>query len=687
MLQPRILITRIITTGVALALATFPVAPLVAADMTPPDANGNSCFIVGSDQAGNHKPVGADANLFSYNCSTNLWESSHYTYDPITHVKSPKDPVVYTYNPSTGLYDTQTWDFSATQGDYVLTPHSASTPPAGVTVIGGPPPPVQSINNTGDGSTNTIANTGNPGGSQTINNTGAGSTNSIGSDGLTNTTLNNNNTVTLDTTSVGQAISGNAIVLANTTGGSANTGNALDQATIVNMLQSSSNQVGTGNTVTFIANIDGNVDGDLLLNPAALGSVQSASAPGTNNLTINNSTDASINNNVTLAANSGDATVSKNTTAGDATTGSAEAIANVVNLINSAITSGQSFIGTININGNLNGDILVPQNLYDQLLADNVPQVTISNTGASSNNSVTNTGGQNTTVNNTNNLGINNNVTSGANSGNANVDGNTTAGNATTGTANTSITAFNLTGSNVVGSNDLLVFVNVVGTWVGMIINAPAGATAAEMGGGVTTNNNSDSTTVNNNTNEQINNNINLAAKSGNANVTDNTTAGNAKTGNAGTAANLLNIQNSSLSFSGWFGILFINVFGTWHGNFGVLSNQGKPSTSSNTSNNTTNGPSVAAAVQVFGFLPHSPTSSSSNKSGSAPTSTISNTGNGSSNFEAALAAKTSKAAPAPRLQSNGHPNMILTVGALTLFVIYVAADTSYTHRKAARAS
>jgi hypothetical protein len=31
-----------------------------------------------------------------------------------------------------------------------------------------------------------------------------------------------------------------------------------------------------------------------------------------------------------------------------------------------------------------------------------------------------------------------------------------------------------------------------------------------------------------------------------------------------------LNLENSQLNLSGWFGVLFINVFGNWFGNFGV---------------------------------------------------------------------------------------------------------------------
>src|ERR1019366_1710408 len=99
--------------------------------------------------------------------------------------------------------------------------------------------------------------------------------------------------------------------------------------------------------ITFVANIDGNVTGDLMLDPSTLGAIQPASATGQNNLDLNNQTNADINNNINLAAQSGDATVAGNTTGGDATTGSATAIANVMNVINSAINAGKSFVGVI----------------------------------------------------------------------------------------------------------------------------------------------------------------------------------------------------------------------------------------------------------------------------------------------------------------------------------------------------
>jgi hypothetical protein len=690
-------ITRTALSLTALFLTFMPLATF--ADTAAPSGVATPvCTAPIIDQPGVHKPMGADAGTYVYNCTTNLWENDHYTFDPLTDVTTAKDPAVYTYNPSTGKYDTTAWLFNAPTNVYAPVSLSAVQPPAGATVIGGPAPVVptpgsSSITNTGPGSDNTITNNG-AGGTNSINQTGPNSTNTLGGSGSNSLNLNNLTNVGVANLVSGQATTGNSTVLGNTTGGSAATGNAQDLATIVNMLQSSSNALG-GNTITFVRNINGDVNGDLLLDPASLGAIQPAnngSPTGNNNLTLNNTTNATLNNNINLNAASGAATVADNTSAGNATTGSASAVANIVNLINSAITSGQSFIGVININGNLNGDILLPPNFIDQLVASNVPtvNVNIGNTGPSSNNTVNSTGSNNTNVTNTNNAGITNNIQSAAASGTANVADNTSAGNATTGSAGTNITAFNLTGSRVVGSNALLVFVNVLGKWVGLIVNAPAGATAAELGGGVTTNTTAptgnNTTNVNNTTNQQINNNVTLAAKSGDANVTQNTKAGNATSGNAKTAANLLNVENSNLSLIGWFGILFINVFGSWHGSFGINTSAGDPASSPATSNNSgssSDGNSLAPVkAQVFRFVPHAFASSSA--AGSVDT-------NGSIKADdvsspTVLAASIQKAQPKTQQSPTGPRSIWKTasiIGGLT--ALYIAADALYTSRRSHR--
>ncbi|HVX24212.1 MAG TPA: hypothetical protein VG992_02615 [Candidatus Saccharimonadales bacterium] len=666
----RIMLTGfVLTFAAALPIGMVPRA--LAAPCTPPPDPG----------PGVHHPVGADAATFSYNCSTGLWENQYYTYDPATSTYSPAQPVTYTYNPATGQYDYITWVFNAPTGTYKSVTKSVKQPPTGATVVGAPAalsspaPGSESISNTGDNSNNSIDS--NLGGTGSINGTGASSTNGITGTGNNTTTLNNGTVAGVNNIITGTATTGDALVLANTVAGDAASGNAQDLANVVNLLQSSTNALG-GDTTTFVANIDGDVNGDFLINPAGLGTVQPASAtanPGNNNLTVNNQTAAAINNDITLDAESGDATVDSNTKAGDAKTGNAQAVADVVNLIDSAITSGHSFVGVININGNLNGNIVVPPELVNQLIASNVPTVSIDMTGSGSTNTITNHGGSQTTVTNTNNQGITNNVNAAATSGNATETENTKGGNATTGTANTHITAFNLTGSQVVGANDLLVFVNVLGKWVGMIINAPPGATAAEFGGGITSTSNpigTNTTNVDNVNNQQINNNINVRAGSGDATVSDNTEAGDATSGNADAAVNLLNVEDSSMSLSGWFGILFINVFGNWHGNFGVY----QPTIVGGKGGAHSNSPTSSGPPPVFRFIPRS----SAVNNGATTSSVLLASPDGS-----VLAAHISRT-PTLSAPAHSHQGQVDALIA-TLVVLSILADTfrSYRHTRRAK--
>jgi hypothetical protein len=672
-------------------VASTPLAAIASADpatCTPPPAT----------QPGVHKPVGADAATYTYNCNTGMWENAHFTYNPANGQVTAKDPVVYTYNSATGMYDSTTWVYDAPHNTYDPITTSVTQPPAGANVVGGPVAPASStISDTGPGSNNTINDNGGTGGS--ISNTGPDSNNTISGSNSNDTTLDNTNNSSINNVLVGQASTGNALVIGNTTGGSATSGDAQDIANAVNMLQSSSNALG-GKTVTFVANINGDVNGDFMLDPSTLGSastVQPASvnpAIGNNNLTINNQNNATINNNINLAANSGDATVSNNTTGGNATSGSAEAIANVVNLIDSAISGGNSFVGVININGNLNGDILIPPDLVNQLVASNVPTVSIDTTGPNSNNTITSNDNSNkTNITNTNNEGITNNVNATAASGQATVSNNTTAGNATSGNASTNVTAFNLTGSTVIGTNDLLVFVNVLGSWVGMIVNAPAGATAAELGGGITTdtqNGSNNNTTVNNNNNEKINNNITTSAQSGNADVSSNTSGGNATSGNAKNAVNLLNVEDSNLSLSGFFGLLFINVFGNWNGSFGINTSAGDPVATGMTGSggSSSTAATLPAAMKVFSFIPHGSSGTNTGNTGNSGSSTVSASISGTppSSLNAALAARLAKSgAPAPQLQSAPR-NLWLPIASISLFGLYVIGDIAYSMRNKRKA-
>jgi hypothetical protein len=554
---------------------------------------------------GPSSPTGDDANTYTYNASTGLWENPYYTWDPVTHQTQPKTTQDYSYNPATGMWDTTQYVYNAPTGTYV--PNIVSTPNNPTSALSASSP--NNISDTGPGSSN---------------NTNTNSSNNAYFNLFYNAKISNSITQ--------NATSGAAAVIGNTVGGDALTGNALDVTNILNMLKASFGLQNAADLLTFTQNINGDVTGDITIDPNQINnsSVAIDNSNRDNNLTINANGSGLINNDVTLGANSGNATVADNTHAGNATTGNANAVANIVNMLNSAISANKSFLGVININGNLNGDILLPPNFVDQLLAANAPHSTVT-----LNNNVNN----NVVANATNNETIGNNVNLSAASGGANVSNNTNAGSATTGSANTQLTIFNLTGKQVAAKDSILVFVNVLGQWVGLIMNAPNGTTAAALGGNVTENNNvNNNATINETTNNTINNNVKVASKSGDATVTDNTTAGNARSGNATASANIANIIDSTFSASDWFGLLFINVLGFWHGSFGVNTDAGNLPTPSSAGGSSSSVPTTGA---VFRFVPKK--GQSTNAAVLADFAQVANTNPSSTNAPKAVLASSTK--------------------------------------------
>ena len=452
----------------------------------------------------------------------------------------------YTYDSATKHWNTDSWRYNSTSGKY-----EPITPPA-------PPVDAPTINSQKAADPSLASDT---------------------SSAATNSSSTTNNTV--DNTAVSSATSGAATVANNTTAGSATSGNAQATGTIINSINSS-----TGGVVSFTANVTGDVTGDIQLYPMIVKAMSESGAIGSV-ASGTTSTNSQITNNVNLNATSGNATVASNTAAGSATTGNANTVVNIMNIINSLVAANKSFVGVINIYGNLNGDILIAPDFIPQLIANN----------ASSSVS---------TLDMLNNSQINNNISLGAASGSATVAGNTSAGSATTGSAATNLVLLNLSGHQVIASNSLLVFVNVLGKWVGVIVDAPAGSTAAAIGNNVIQNNITSLPVGSSQTNSLITNNIALNSQTGNASVVNNTSAGNATSGNATSSANILNMTQSIFGLSGWFGTLFINVFGSWLGSFGINTANGNvvpPPESSNVGQSASQPPAIIRFIDKSAVL------------------------------------------------------------------------------------
>ena len=400
------------------------------------------------------------------------------------------------------------------------------------------------------------------------------------------------------------ATTGNATVSSNTTAGSATSGAATATTTILNNVNSVITAGENQKAANFTYDVLGDVNGDIMLYPLLLKSMLESNATNTGSgANVAAMQNTAITNDVSLQATSGNAAVTNNTNAGNATTGSANTVANIMNVLNSMISANKSFVGTVNIYGNLNGDILIAPDFIPQMIASNGSAQTPADTAA-------------TSVQSTDTQTIMNNVSLAAESGAAAVTNNTNAGNATTGSANTNVVIFNLSGHAIVAKNSLLVFVNVLGEWVGVIVDAPTGATSALVGDGVSSDTvTTPDLTVHTQTNTVITNNVTLSSHSGNALVNGNTNAGNATTGNATASANIANISSSQLGLSDWFGVLFINVFSSWHGSFGVNTSYGDPIASDGGSAGPSSGQTQSAAIA---FIPRAPQSRTS-----APTTTI----------------------------------------------------------------
>jgi hypothetical protein len=519
-------------------------------------------------------PPGPENKTYTFNPETGMWENGVYAWDPVSKQTKPLTPQTYSYNPVTNHWDTTQWRYDPPKGAYVPNVVSVSEPPLDARALSFAP-----------------------------------DSGGIKLGGNSNNTFNMFYNANISNNVYSQAYSGDASVLHNTFGGSALTGDALALANIFNLLQSSASFAGSGGISLFRDDLDCTTlvevcNRDIMVDPALLALVQPASNVQHADVNLNVNENGQITNNIALDAQTGDAAVSGNTRAGDATTGSANAVANVVNMINSAIASGGSFLGVLNIYGNLNADILLPTGVLDKLLASNAPSAPA--TTSLNGNNIENS---EVLAEFNTNQSIGNNVNATANSGNATVSHNTAGGSATTGNSLTNVNVLNLTGRQLIGANSLLVFVNVLGSWVGVIMDAPAGSTSAALGGGVTQdgcNTCGTDVEIDADTNQKITNNIDVNAQSGDATVSGNTTGGNATSGNATASVNLLNIMDSSFSFSDWFGVLFINVFGAWNGSFGkdtAAGNAKPPAPTASQNNNPANNSGAPAAV-AFRFVP-----------------------------------------------------------------------------------
>lgn len=292
---------------------------------------------------------------------------------------------------------------------------------------------------------------------------------------------------------------------------------------------------------------------------------------------------ADVGNNLNLSADSGNNTASLNT-GGDTTikSGDANVSAAALTFANNNL-SGNVALNVIDVYGNLNGDIVLPQDAFSQFANNGSDSTTASSISTDSQTENTQT----------NNAVVTNEINTTANTGNNSVGGNTGGDSVVkTGTANVVAQTLNIVNSNIVGGNWWLVLVNQAGKWVGKIVGVPDGQNvaasqgtditvasdgtiSADIGGNGSGSDNSSSittstsTAVNQSNSATVGNSLNLSANTGNNSASYNTNGDTLiETGDANIVANIINFVNNNLLTGGNLIVTVVNVFGEWSGNF-----------------------------------------------------------------------------------------------------------------------
>jgi len=300
---------------------------------------------------------------------------------------------------------------------------------------------------------------------------------------------------------------------------------------------------------------------------------------------------ATLTNNLDLLASSGN-----NQLVGDdgtLQTGDASALLNLFNMVNTNLIGSDWFFGVINLFGQLEGDIILPNEwlfLGEEGLGGD-SSVTAANleTGAGSSNQALAESNTSLTVNNNNEADLINNVTVLANSGENAIIG---SGTIETGNANANLNLLNIVNTNIVGSRWVLLVINNMGEWMGEVLGwwgnlltignttlawvqlpllgeGDSAVTALNSETGEGSDNlaiaqSQSSTVIENNNVVTVENNVGVTANTGNNQIQG--SGATLQTGNASAVANLFNFLNTNIIGNHWY-FCMINIFDRFVGN------------------------------------------------------------------------------------------------------------------------
>lgn len=339
--------------------------------------------------------------------------------------------------------------------------------------------------------------------------------------------------------------------------GTINTGNAVSVTNVENSLNTTSvNSEVIYQTINLFMDENGNLN---LSDPFTIAVSVIPEHPNDSviNVSVTNVNNyAYVSNEIVSLANTGNNSINGSNTYGSSAvinTGDAYSLVSLLSKVNFTVINSKIHIISINIFGNLNGNIVFPDLPTSQ--SANCDTCGIS-------------------LNVDNNAVVENNVNSSAVTGQNSISG--LSGNITTGDADSVVNLLNILNTTFFGTTVQGLFINILGSWTGDFIgwgnlNPAAGGEGlvfyqtgpALLNGSLCSSCGGD-TTIQNDAN--VINNISSTANTGSNTI--NSDNGTITTGNAFSAVSLINLINTNFINSfGFFG--FLNIFGNWVGDIG----------------------------------------------------------------------------------------------------------------------
>lgn len=383
-------------------------------------------------------------------------------------------------------------------------------------------------------------------------------------------TVTNENDGTVSNTGEVTAKTGNNVASENLGNVDLKTGDALAWANLINLLNM--NIVGSNFAVLFIDVKDGSQDIDLneiwkqLEAQSAANSVFLVGDQSSPNLQliIQNKNDATLENNLSVCALSGNNLANQNNSA-SIDTGNATALANITNVVNTNILGSKFLFGIINITGQFKGNLILPR-----------PEM-FTGVGNSA------IGGANIDFSNQNIARVSDSLSSSASTGDDQAVDNGGSSSVDTGNATSYVNDLSLINFNLFMNNWFYLMINNLGNWNGKTLSwsdptsveqqsTPSQTYQVEGGQLPSTEDPKaiseevpESVFENKNT-ANICNKVKVLASTGNNQANENANDASIKTGNAKAGLNLINLINLNVLASRWF-MSLVNVLGNWNGN------------------------------------------------------------------------------------------------------------------------